>query len=305
MRTAFVENLVSRARAGDDLMLIVGDLGYGVVENFAESFPDKFLNAGVAEQNMTGMAAGISSEGLRVFTYSIANFPTMRALEQIRNDICYHMFPVTVVSIGSGVDYGTLGYSHFAVEDISVMRSLPGMVIFSPADELELALSMASIFASEGPSYLRLAKDSQPNLPVVGHWDSTLHPRKVTSGGSKLLILSSGSVASAVLEACESLEGEFPVGFEFYSVPQISPIGLEGIEWGNFEKVLSVEEHVLPGGFGSSILEYLSEHNISLPVKRIGIKHPELLPVGSPDYIRKYAGVDATGVAEHIRALHI
>src|SRR6187431_2921481 len=118
MRNAFIEELSTLAEANDNIVLVVGDLGYSVVEPFAQRFPDRFLNAGVAEQNMTGLAAGLASEGYHVFTYSIANFPTLRCLEQIRNDVCYHVLPVTVVAVGAGLAYGNLGYSHHAVQDI-------------------------------------------------------------------------------------------------------------------------------------------------------------------------------------------
>ena len=134
MRTAFIQELIRQARIRPDIFLVVGDLGYSVVEPFMEEFPGRFLNAGVAEQNMTGVAAGLASEGYHVFTYSIANFPTIRCLEQIRNDVAYHRLPVTVVSVGAGLAYGNLGYSHHAVQDIAIMRTLPELTILSPAD---------------------------------------------------------------------------------------------------------------------------------------------------------------------------
>src|ERR1043165_2424780 len=134
MRTAFINELVLLARTNPKIFLVVGDLGFSVVEPFAKEFPDRFLNAGVAEQNMTGVAAGLASEGYHVFTYSIGNFPTLRCLEQIRNDVCYHELPVTVVAVGGGLAYGNLGYSHHAVQDLAVMRSLPRLTILAPAD---------------------------------------------------------------------------------------------------------------------------------------------------------------------------
>src|SRR5690242_12509930 len=125
MRTRFINQLADLARTHPNLFLLVADLGFSVVESFASEFPDRFMNVGVAEQNMTGIAAGLASEGFHVFTYSIANFPTLRCLEQIRNDVCYHRFPVTIVAVGAGLAYGNLGYSHHAVQDIGIMRSLP------------------------------------------------------------------------------------------------------------------------------------------------------------------------------------
>jgi transketolase len=302
VRSAFVQNLATRASIGEDMMLIVGDLGFGVVESFADKFPQLFLNAGVAEQNMTGMAAGIAAEGTRVFTYSIANFPTMRALEQIRNDVCYHSFPVTIVAVGSGVDYGTLGYSHFAVEDIAVMRPLPSLIVYSPADDVELFAVIDAIFLDSGPSYVRLSKDSKPDLPIVGPWSDTSSPRKVASGNSKLLLLATGAITRNVLEACNQLRADFPGGFDLFSVPQISPIMLGGIEWRRYNRILSVEEHVLKGGFGSAVLEYLSDQGILIPAERLGIEHADSLPIGSSDYLRKVAGLDSATIALRIRS---
>src|SRR5476651_2646056 len=134
MRTAFINQLVLEARKNPRVFLVVGDLGFSVVEPFATEFPDRYLNAGVAEQNMTAVAAGLAAEGYHVFTYSIANFPTLRCLEQIRNDVCYHNLPVTVVAVGGGLAYGNLGYSHHGVQDIAVMRSLPNITVLAPGD---------------------------------------------------------------------------------------------------------------------------------------------------------------------------
>src|SRR5436853_2489302 len=137
MRDAFIKELLVQAQTHDDAFLIVGDLGYSVIEPFAERFKDRFLNAGIAEQNMTGLAAGLSQTGFNVFTYSIANFPTIRCLEQIRNDVCYHRANVKVVSVGAGLSYGALGYSHHAVQDVACMRSLGEMLMATPCDPLE------------------------------------------------------------------------------------------------------------------------------------------------------------------------
>ena len=158
MRTAFIQQLILQARRNPRLFLVVGDLGFSVVEAFAQEFPDRFLNAGVAEQNMTGVAAGLGSEGYHVFTYSIANFSTIRCLEQIRNDICYHNLPVTVVAVGGGLAYGNLGYSHHAVQDIAIMRTLPNMTVLAPADPGETRECVDWLSANPGPSYLRIGK---------------------------------------------------------------------------------------------------------------------------------------------------
>ena len=142
MRNAFIEELVALARVNSQIALVVGDLGYSVIEPFAKEFPDRFINAGVSEQNMTGLAAGMASEGYHVFTYSIANFPTFRCAEQIRNDVAYHNLPVTVVAVGGGLAYGALGYSHHAVQDFALIRSMPNMLIAAPGDPHEVRACM-------------------------------------------------------------------------------------------------------------------------------------------------------------------
>ena len=176
MRNAFIEELVSLAEVYPNIALVVGDLGYSVVEPFADRFPDRFINAGVSEQNMMGLSAGLASEGFHVFAYSIANFPTFRCAEQIRNDIDYHQLSVTVVAVGGGLAYGNLGYSHHAVQDYALMRIMPNILIASPGDPMEVRACMRYLIANPQPSYLRLGKAGEPcihlEVPLVqpGQW---------------------------------------------------------------------------------------------------------------------------------------
>src|SRR6185295_15470700 len=158
MRTAFVHTVTDLASHDRRITLITGDLGFGVMEGFARAYPHQLLNIGVAEQNMTSVAAGMALAGRVVFTYSIGNFPTLRCLEQIRNDACYHMADVKVVSVGGGFAYGALGMSHHATEDLAIMRALPNMVVVAPADPLETAAAVRAVAARPGPCYLRLGR---------------------------------------------------------------------------------------------------------------------------------------------------
>lgn len=176
MRNAFIDELLSLASERDNIALVVGDLGYSVVEPFADRFLDRFINAGVAEQNMTGLAAGMASEGYHVFTYSIAYFPTFRCAEQLRNDIDYHQLPVTVAAVGGGAAYGALGYSHPAVQDYALMRCMPNMLIAAPGDPMEVRACMRYLVNNPLPSYFRLGKAGEPcfhkDVPSVepGEW---------------------------------------------------------------------------------------------------------------------------------------
>ncbi|NBU94176.1 MAG: transketolase, partial [Actinobacteria bacterium] len=162
MRNTFIDELVKLAHQHPNIALVVGDLGYSVIEPFADQFPDRFINAGIAEQNMTGLAAGMASEGYHVFTYSIANFPTFRCAEQIRNDVDYHKLPVTIVTVGGGLAYGALGYSHHAIQDYSLIRSMPNMLITAPGDPMEVRACLRYLTSNPQPSYLRLGKSGEP-----------------------------------------------------------------------------------------------------------------------------------------------
>src|SRR6266571_4910184 len=154
MRGAFFRSLLELAEQDERVHLIVGDLGFGVVEEFARRFPNRFLNAGVAEQNMTGIAAGMALSGKAVFTYAIANFPILRCLEQVRNDVCYHNANVKIVAVGGGFTYGAMGATHHAVEDIAVMRALPGLMVVAPGDPVEARAATRAVIAYHGPCYL-------------------------------------------------------------------------------------------------------------------------------------------------------
>ena len=158
MRNTFINELTKITSSNTNTMLLVGDLGFSVVEKFCKKFPNNFINAGIAEQNMSGIAAGLASEGFRVFTYSIGNFNTFRCAEQIRNDIDYHNFGVTIVSVGGGLSYGSLGYSHHLIQDYALMRSFPNMTLYTPASSIQVKQCLKEIFRSKSPGYLRLGR---------------------------------------------------------------------------------------------------------------------------------------------------
>ena len=263
MRTAFIEGLIEIARQDDRVVLMVGDLGYSVIEPFQKEFPDRFFNAGIAEQNMMGMAAGLASEGYRVFAYSIANFPTFRCAEQIRNDVAYHGLPVTIVSVGGGLVYGNLGYSHHALQDYALMRVLPGMQILAPGDPWEVNLCLDLSLSYEGPSYLRLGNPGTPaihqHLPRArpGEW---IHVAGEQSS-PKVLLTTGGTLALARTW----LDLPQFEGFALYSLPcwgmgNHSP---SVKQFGKREQVITVEDHLLDAGFGSWILESLSRDDPS------------------------------------------
>lgn len=249
MRNAFIDELVTLAEAHDHIALIVGDLGYNVIEPFADRFPDRFVNAGVAEQNMTGLAAGMASEGYHVFTYSIANFPTFRCAEQIRNDIDHHCLPVTVVAVGGGVSYGALGYSHHAVQDYALMRSMPNMVIAAPGDPLETRACLRWLVANPGPSYLRLGKAGEPqfhdHIPNVapGRWVRVRHGTE-----DDILLSTGGALAAATGRADGRAVWSLPLWGMAAKAQQPEQIALR-------TAVTTLEDHLADGGFGSWLAE--------------------------------------------------
>ena len=272
MRNAFIEELVTLATQHPHIALIVGDLGYSVVEPFADRFPERFINAGVAEQNMTGLAAGMASEGYHVFTYSIANFPTFRCAEQIRNDVDYHRLPVTVVSVGGGLAYGALGYSHHAVQDYALMRSFPNMLIAAPGDPMEVRACMRYLVAHPQPSYLRLGKAGEPNfhadVPDVapGRW-LKIAEAPVTAM-SPAALLSTGAALGIAMDWQQAPQYR---GHSVHSLPLWSmaskPSQIDAV--GGFAAVETLEDHLIDGGFGSWLMESI--------VGRPGVK-TRLLP---------------------------
>jgi transketolase len=299
MRDAFIAELFSQAQNDPRIMLVVGDLGYGVVDTFAKDLPNQFLNTGVAEQNMIGVAAGLAAGGYKVFVYSIANFPTLRCLEQIRNDICYHSLNVTIVSVGAGVSYGTLGYTHFAVEDIAVMRALPGMRVICPADPIEARLAVHDVLAEGSPSYVRLGKNGEPVLHPVDTLQSLAEP-VVIREGKDVTILGTGSIVLACLEAANELSA---IGIEakVVSCPTIKPLSMSWISSLGGTPVVTVEEHSLDGGFGSAVLEGINDSQISVRLKRVGIKETRLSELGSASYMREIHGLSPNAISQAVR----
>lgn len=254
MRNEFVRALAACADHEPDVMLVVGDLGYSVVETFAERFPARFLNAGIAEQNMAGMAAGLAMMGLRPFVYSIANFPTLRCFEQIRNDIVYHNLPVTIVAVGGGLGYGALGYSHHAVQDIACLRTLPGMLMLTPGDAVEVAAVTRYLMGVRRPAYLRLGKGGEPVVCEASFEVAGLGPRLVIPGGA-YAVLACGNVLPQVVQAARD------TGASAYSCPAWdgSEMCAETVRAlvERHRRVVVVEEHLAAGGFGSWVRECL------------------------------------------------
>ena len=291
MRKIFIQKLVKEASKNKKIVLIVGDLGYGIVEPFKQKFPKRFFNVGVAEQSMVGLAAGLALKGFHPFIYSIANFPTFRCAEQIRNDIDYHNLPVTIVSVGSGLGYGNLGYSHHAIQDYALLRSFPNTVIASPSNNQEVDGSLNYLLKNPQPSYLRLDKSLELNSNkkilnmFPGKW--IYYKNKVTN---KNLILSTGSV----FENCKKL-------YEKHKEYNWATLPLWGMKYKNqqakkikkYKKIITVENHLQDGGFGSWLTESLTQNDNNIKTKIISkfLDKKVIGQVGSEKYLNSKYGL--------------
>lgn len=258
MRTSFIDELCELANSRNNIYLIVGDVGYSVVEKFQNQFPNRFINAGVAEQSMASIAAGLASEGNHVFVYSIANFPIFRCAEQIRNDIDYHALSVTIVSVGGGVMYGQSGYSHHAVQDYSFMRSMPNMLIASPGNGEETIKCLHYLVSNPQPSYLRLGKLRGPDVDLIsgahihpGDWSPVLMGEK----SDKAILATGGALSIAV----EKYGKDNKV--DIYTLPLWGMASKRRqADWiARYKSVEIYEDHLIDGGFGSWVLESLAE----------------------------------------------
>ncbi len=250
MRTSFIETLSEIAAHDPRVTLVVGDLGFGVVTDFASRYPQQFLNAGVAEQNMTGLAAGMALAGRIVFTYSIANFPTLRCIEQIRNDVCYHQANVKIVAVGGGYAYGSLGMTHHATEDLAILRSLPGLKVVAPGDPVETRLAVRALVADPSPCYLRLGRAGEPALHA-GDIDFAIGRAITVREGSDATLISTGGMLENCLTVARRLAAE-GVHAQVISMHTVKPLDQAAVVQAGRKTgvVLTVEEHSEVGGLG-------------------------------------------------------
>jgi transketolase len=282
MRKLLIKELV-KSNIKKNIYLIINDLGYSVVEPFKEKYPDRIFNAGVSEQNMMGMAAGIASEKCIVFVYSIANFSTFRCAEQIRNDIDYHNLPVTIVSVGSGLGYGNLGYTHHALQDYSLMRSFPNMLILSPGNNNELVSLIKYIKKNPQPSYLRLDKNEHPNIKLRKVIAGPGKIFKLADGNKKKIILTTGSVQNIA----KKIKLKKYKDYSIYSMPMWGMKSKNKVKniIKRFDEIITIEDHFYDGGFGSWLNESILNTNIKTKIKSKYIKDSVINEVGSTEYL--------------------
>jgi len=303
MRSAFFNTLLELAGEDQRVHLVVGDLGFGAVEPFAQRFPDRFLNVGVAEQNMTGVAAGLALCGKIVFTYSIGNFATLRCLEQIRNDVCYHRADVKIVSVGGGFAYGALGMTHHAVEDLAIMRALPGMVVVAPGDPFEVEQATRAVLTQPGPCYVRLGRSGEPRLHrpnVVFKLGRAIRVRE----GRGLTIISSGGLLETALRVADRL-AEAGVDARVVSMHTLKPIDDAEILSAAAETgaIATLEEHSVIGGLGSAVAEILAESSGRRGrLRRFGAPSTFAARVGRQEYMRAMHGLSPDAIVQSLQS---
>jgi len=302
MRDTFVRTLVELAKQDKNIELITGDLGFGVLKPFWEQCPNQFTNAGIAEQNMTSVAAGMALEGKNVFTYSIGNFPTLRCLEQIRNDCAYHNAKVKIVCIGGGFVYGSLGMSHQATEDLAIMRALPGVVVMAPADLVEAEECTKALANYKGTAYLRLGRGGEKRIHEKLEGFQIGKAIKIHDG-EKVAIFSTGAIFEEVTSAYDELINQ-GINPAVYTFPTVKPIDKELIEEVSreFELIVTVEEHNIVGGFGGAVAEVMAEMlGEKARLLRIGLNDEYSVKVGNQGYLRAQYSMDSKAIVERIR----
>jgi len=306
MRDTFIKTLTQIAKENKDIELITGDLGFGVLKPYFETVPNQFTNAGIAEQNMTSVAAGMAMEGKIVFTYSIGNFPTLRCLEQIRNDCAYHNANVKIVCVGGGFVYGSLGMSHQATEDIAIMRALPNVTVICPGDLIEAEEATKSIVDAPGTVYLRLGRGGEKRIhDKIENFQigKAIEIRNANSyAEKKVAVFSTGAILDDATCACDILEKD-GIGIEQYSFHTVKPIDKETILScaDRNEIIVTIEEHNIVGGFGSAIAEVLSDSGKTSKLIRIGIDDKYCSIVGNQMYLREEFNMRSWQIVERVK----
>jgi transketolase len=302
MRNAFIKGLTTLATEDDRVVLLTGDLGFKIFDDFRRRFPGRYYNAGVAEANMIGVAAGLALDGLRPFAYSIVPFVTLRCLEQIRNDVCHHKLPVTVVGVGGGFSYGPNGPTHHALEDIGVMRTLPNIAVVCPGDPIEAELAVLARRSHSGPMYLRLGRAGDP----VVHQQTPefrIGEALMLEHGPDCTLISTGSILPVVVEASRLLRARSirPMVVSMHTVTPLDSSVLERCCTPS-TRVFAIEEHGSPAGLGSAIGEWLVARRLQCTLISFAVRNQYAAACGSQAFLRAQEGLTAECIAARVLA---
>lgn len=288
MRTAFIKTLIEKAEKDKNIYLLTGDLGFSVFEEFKQRFPQRFIDCGVAEQNMIGVASGLALSGKKVVVYSIIPFITMRCLEQIRNDICLHNLDIKIVGVGAGFSYGAQGPTHHAIEDLSIMRSLPNIQILCPADPLETKLAVEAMLKSRQPVYLRLGKSTEEDI-YKKEFRFRIGKANLIKNGKDITIIGVGPILKNAKLAADILEKKYHISIRIISMSTLKPLDkdiiLKAVK--ETKAIFTIEEHSLIGGLGTAVAEVLAESNYKIMFQKIALPDKFCKEVGSQEYLRE------------------
>lgn len=297
MRKAFINTLVKLAEKDERIYLITADMGFGLVEPFAEKYPRRFINVGVAEQNMIGIATGLALSGKVVFIYSIANFPTLRCVEHIRNDICYHNVNVNIVAGNTGLTYGALGSTHHATEDIAIMRALPNMTVIVPCDTMEVAKATEAIAKLNSPCYLRLGRTNE----FITSSDFKIGKAVTVLDGTDATLISAGWMLHSAIQSAERL-AQWNIKVRVVNLHTIKPLDTEVILKSSRETniIITIEEHSVIGGLGSAVAEVLAEGNQHISFKRMGVLDKYWTTASSYDELLRLNSLTVGDIVEEV-----
>lgn len=303
MRQTFINTLIRLAERDKRIYLLTADLGFSVLENFAQKFPKRFLNCGVAEQNMIGVAAGLALSGKKVYVYSIIPFVTMRCFEQIRNDICYQNSDVKIIGVGAGFSYGPLGTTHHSIEDLAILRALPNMTVLSPADPIETKALVIESYKTKNPTYIRLDREGKEIL-YHSRPEIAIGKPTVLKEGKDGAIITTGTYLKIGISLIKKLRRQ-GYDLKLISMHTLKPIDKKALinEIREEKLIFTLEEHNIIGGLGSAVGEILFDFNLGNRVlKRIGVADQYADVIGEQDYLKKYYKIDPESIYRKIIA---
>ena len=287
MRFVFVNELINYSKKNKNIYLTTSDLGYRAFEKFAKLFPKRFINVGVSENNMIGIAAGMAANGKKIFVYSILPFVVFRSLEQIRNNIAHNNLDVNIIGAGGGFSYNVQGISHNTSEDMSVLRSIPNLSIHNPGTRIEAEFILKSMFRNNKPSFARLGK-----APEIDFYKKKINnmDELVLTKGKNLTIFTTGNILENAYKAVKDLERDKGLKIKLISIPTLKPINERFIVRNiSSSRVLSIEENINVGGLGSIIANTLFKlkYNKKIHFKSLSLEDIIHNKIGSQNYLRK------------------
>lgn len=300
MRLTFIKTLVELAQNDARIVLLTADLGYSALEPFKEQFPDRFINVGVAEQNMVGVATGLAEAGFVPFVYSIVTFASLRPYEFIRNGPIAHELPVRIAGVGGGMEYSHNGLSHFGVEDIAVMRTQPGLSVFAPADARQTQTILHSTWNLKGPIYYRLGKDDRTVVPgLEGVFKQG--EAQLIKDGKDCLLISMGAVSNETAAAASQLTSN-GISCAHAVLASINPVPNESFAslLSNYPYVFTVEAHYVQGGLGSLVSEFITDYGIKSKLTRIGLTRTPDSITGDQAFLYDRYGLSPQAISQKV-----